>query len=89
MELKRRVEADDTDQTTIDLARVMYDTAILRSGYALRDSGNFASRIERMLRLGLNVDIDAQVCVVDGGGRVGGLRGGVGGTERDCVLFCT
>ena len=62
-ELRRRVEADDADQTTIDLALVMYDTAILRSGYALKDSSNFASRIERMLRLGMNVDLDAKVCV--------------------------
>ena len=61
-DLRRRVEADDLDQTTKDLARVMYDAAILRSGYALKDSGDFASRIERMLRLGLNVDLDAEVC---------------------------
>ena len=60
-ELKRRVEVEETDHTTIDLARVMYDAAILRSGYALKDSGDFASRIERMLRIGLNVDLTAEV----------------------------
>ncbi len=62
-ELKRRVDINDADQTTVDLARVMYDAAILRSGYALKDSGDFASRIERMLRIGLNVDLSAEVCV--------------------------
>lgn len=60
-ELKRRVESAEADQTTIDLARVMYDSAVLRSGFALKDSGDFAGRIERMLRLSLNVDVDAEV----------------------------
>ena len=55
------MEGEEADQTTIDLARVMYDSAVLRSGFALKDSGDFASRIERMLRLSLNVDVDAEV----------------------------
>ena len=53
------------DQTTNDLARVMYDAAILRSGFALKDSADFASRIERMLRIGLNVDVDAEVNILE------------------------
>ena len=48
-ELQRRVEKDERDETTVDLARVMFDTAILRSGYTLPDSSSFAGRIERML----------------------------------------
>ena len=44
-------EKDESDETTVDLARVMFDTAILRSGYTLPDSSSFAGRIERMLRL--------------------------------------
>ncbi len=55
------MEGGDADQTTSDLARVMHDSAILRSGFALQDSGDFASRIERMLRLSLDVDLDAEV----------------------------
>ena len=39
----------------------MYDSAILRSGFALKDSGDFASRVERMMRLSLNVDLEAEV----------------------------
>ena len=61
-ELKRRVEEEQADQTTIDLARVMYESAVLRSGFALKDSSDFATRIERMLRLSLNIDADAEVC---------------------------
>ena len=60
-ELRQRVENDNTDETTIDLAKVLYDTAVLRSGYFVGDTATFAGRIERMLRLGLGVDPDLPV----------------------------
>eukprot|EP00731_Ephydatia_muelleri_P000263 Em0001g263a len=61
-ELLRRVQNEKAvDQTTKDLARVMYESALLRSGFALQDSTGFATRIERMLRLSLGVDVDAPV----------------------------
>lgn len=62
-ELQRRVSDDETDTTTVDLANVLYETAMLRSGYALQDSSNFAGRIERMLRLSLGVDLEAPVSI--------------------------
>lgn len=55
------MESGEADQTTSDLARVMYDSAVLRSGFALKDSSDFASRVERMMRLSLNVDVEAEV----------------------------
>ena len=48
-------------KTTSDLAMVMLDTARLRSGFMLKDSVKFATRIETMLRLGLGVDLNAKV----------------------------
>jgi len=60
-ELKKRVEANKSDQTASDLAIVMYETAVLRSGYALPDTAGFAGRVERMMRLGLNIPLDAKV----------------------------
>ena len=56
---------EEADSTTMDLAKVLYETAMLRSGYTLQDSGDFAGRIERMLRLSLGVDVEApvRVCV--------------------------
>ncbi len=60
-ELQRRVDSEETDETTSDLARVLYETAVLRSGFTLSDSGDFALRIERMLRLSLGVDLSAEV----------------------------
>ena len=42
-ELQRRVEKDESDDTTVDLARGMFDTAIITSGYTLPDSSYFAA----------------------------------------------
>ena len=39
----------------------MYETATLRSGYLLQDSASFAERIERMLKLSVNLDANEQV----------------------------
>ena len=61
--LQRRVKNEEQDQTTFDLARVLYEAAALRSGYVLKDSADFTGRIERMLRLSLGVDISAEVYV--------------------------
>ena len=60
-ELQHRIENEEQDQTTSDLAQVLYEAAVLRSGYALKDLADFAGRIERMLRLSLGVDISAEV----------------------------
>ena len=48
------------DQTASDLAVVLFETATLRSGFHLADTKAYGDRIERMLRLGLNVDPDEQ-----------------------------
>ena len=60
-ELKRRVETDKDDETTKDLAVVLFETATLRSGYSLQDTSGFAGRIERMLRLSMDVSLDEKV----------------------------
>lgn len=60
-ELKRRSEADAEDKTAKDLAVLLWETATLRSGYELDDTAGFGSRVERMLRLSMNVDPEAKV----------------------------
>jgi len=60
-ELKARVDADAEEQTAKDLALVMFETATMRSGYALADSAGFAERVERMLRLSLDIPVDEKV----------------------------
>lgn len=60
-ELLHRVKENEADATTEDLAKLLYETSVLRSGYSLKDSVDFASRIERMLRLSLDVDPEAKI----------------------------
>lgn len=59
--LASQVEEDAESQTAKDLAEVMFETAVLRSGFMLEDSAGFAGRIERMLRLSMNVDLDEEI----------------------------
>jgi len=65
LELNKRVNADGDDKTAHDLVRVMFETATLRSGYVIKDSLDFAKRIENMLRLSMGVDPDAKVELPD------------------------
>ncbi|XP_072529118.1 endoplasmin [Salminus brasiliensis] len=60
-EMLKRVTDNAEDQTASDLAVVLFETATLRSGYQLSDTKAYGDRIERMLRLSLNVDLEEQV----------------------------
>merc|ERR1712050_723974 len=60
-ELLRRVEDNPADASAKDMAVMMFNTATLRSGFALKDTVNFAEQIEAMMRQTLGVDADEQV----------------------------
>uniref|UniRef100_A0A673NA89 Endoplasmin n=1 Tax=Sinocyclocheilus rhinocerous TaxID=307959 RepID=A0A673NA89_9TELE len=60
-EMLKRVKVNAEDQTAADLAVVLFETATLRSGYQLADTKAYGDRIERMLRLSMNVDLNEQV----------------------------
>ncbi|XP_039250321.2 endoplasmin-like [Styela clava] len=59
--LLERVEADNADDQAKSIAQVMFDAAVLRSGYTLKDSADFSKRILSMLYKNLNIDPDTPI----------------------------
>merc|ERR1712136_329268 len=58
--LRKKAEADKNDKSVKDLVMLLYETALLASGFGLEDPQVHAGRIYRMVKLGLGLDEDAE-----------------------------
>ncbi|KAF9915204.1 heat shock protein 90 [Lobosporangium transversale] len=63
--LKAKVEADKNDKTVKDLTLLMYDVALVVSGFSIEKTDVFADRIHRMIKLGLAIDDDEEESTSD------------------------
>merc|ERR1712187_333950 len=61
--LKDSVAEDSDSDEAKDLAKLLFDTALLQSGFIIESDniGSFASRVDRIVRQSLGVDADAEV----------------------------
>jgi len=58
--LRSKAEADKNDKSVKDLVQLLFETSMMSSGFSLEDPTIHASRIYRMIKLGLGVDDDEE-----------------------------
>ena len=58
LELKNRIVAGENSGQLVDITNLLFESALLSSGYELEDQPAFADRINNVLRLGLGLEVE-------------------------------
>ncbi|XP_023684060.1 heat shock protein HSP 90-alpha-like isoform X2 [Paramormyrops kingsleyae] len=66
--LRQKAEADKNDKSVKDLVILLFETALLSSGFTLDDPQTHSNRIYRMIKLGLGIDEDDMPTEAETGG---------------------
>jgi len=59
--LRLKADVDKSDKSVKDLVLLLFETALLSSGFALEDPAIHSQRIHRMIKLGLGIDEDETI----------------------------
>merc|ERR1719253_1169917 len=64
-DLLSKVKADKTDKAALDTAAVLFQTALIESGYEIADPSALVNRVYRLMSKELGVDPDAPLKEVE------------------------
>merc|ERR1712064_118485 len=65
VDLLNKVKADKDDKPALDTAQVLFQTALLESGYEIADPSALVNRVYRLMSKELGVDPDAPIKEVE------------------------
>jgi len=60
-EMRKKSSEEPDDKSIVEIANLMYDSALLSSGFHMDNPADFATRINRVMSLGLKIDPNAPV----------------------------